>query len=488
MVVGRLNRHFRYAVCFLLLSCLLGGSHGCKKDVSPKNSTQNATMAPCDFVDPVTIQGYAFYTDGGTLGFCLKDAAGRTELIAVDRKIDTKTYDRIYVGGHPDNGRLTSRAEGRAYIKVLRRAVEVYTPAQISAMAEEIQRWAVHDPHPMKEIAYVVASRLLVKRLGRHYEKYRKNHPSHEQAARTRENEQRSALRKAIEQGSDGAIFRFIQMYPDSKLVSDGLKHLNDYLYSNIKERRLLPYEILSPSFRDGRKRNGPGGSTINSDRMDLELVHCPWPKSTHFSRADNLGNVGARRSVLYVATGGRIIFEQWARLGGLVCKGTVEFEGEGLALLPDTEVYLPKDGVRGMRPDGGWLFESDLELEVWVVEEKNGGRYCGGRRAGTTPSEEPIVIPICAYWWVKPVGDVHAASLYKELKLQGIPGLELGGDAEDHVSRIGQLAELRWLVLPETEKDMDGIEQLTGQSGLILLYHMRAPQGNHCLVQTWPE
>jgi hypothetical protein len=132
----------------------------------------------------------------------------------------------------------------------------------------------------------------------------------------------------------------------------------------------LLPYNVLAPNFRDGR--GGPGELIRNDVRMDFELVHGPWPKSTRFSKAENLGRVGARRSTLNVATGGRIIFEHWGLLGGLICKGAVEFEGKGLALLAGTEAYLPKEGTKSVRPDGGWLFESDVKFEVWEVREKD--------------------------------------------------------------------------------------------------------------------
>jgi len=52
------------------------------------------------------------------------------------------------------------------------------------------------------------------------------------------------------------------------------------------------------------------------------------------------------RSSKLCIATGGSIEFKQWAILGRLICRGTVEFDTEGLVVLPGAEVYLPKEGI----------------------------------------------------------------------------------------------------------------------------------------------
>ncbi|MHC4951606.1 MAG: leucine-rich repeat domain-containing protein, partial [Planctomycetota bacterium] len=309
-----------------------------------------------DLVDPIIIVYSAYYMDGGTQAFFLTDGAGKKRAISVDGRIEPGTQGRIYLGGHPTQGRLTTKDEERAYIDILKRAVEVYTPAQLAAMEEAIDKHALDDPHPVKEIAYVTAKEFLIQRLGPSYENYLKNHPSHKEAAKARESDEQSALKQAIKEQSDRAIIRFVQKYPDSKFVPDAIKHLQKFQYYPIKERRVLPYTVL-PGFRDRRK--GPGGWTINDVRMDFELKHGPWPKTTHFLKAENLGSITARQSDLNVATGGRIFFEQWALLGKMICKGTIEFSGEGLVLLPGTDVYLENGVIQGLRPDGGWLFES---------------------------------------------------------------------------------------------------------------------------------
>ena len=191
----------------LLVVLLLCASYG--------QSEQHAPQSP-DLVDPIIIVSSAYYMDGGTQAFFLTDGAGKKRAISVDGRMFSETQGRIYLGGHPDHGRLTTKDEERAYIDILKRAVEVYTPAQLAAMEEAVDKHALDDPHPVKEIAYVTAKEFLIQRLGPSYQNYLKNHPSHKEAAKARESDEQSAFKQAIKEQSDRAIIRFVQKYPDS--------------------------------------------------------------------------------------------------------------------------------------------------------------------------------------------------------------------------------------------------------------------------------
>ncbi|MFC1764863.1 hypothetical protein ACFL6U_22675 [Planctomycetota bacterium] len=197
----------------------------------------------------------------------------------------------------------------------------------------------------MKEIAYVKATDYLIRRLGPKYKECLDKHPSHEHAAQTRLAGQKEALEYALNLGTDSAILDFIKTYSESKLIPEVLKRLAGYTYTKIEMRRLLPYSCLGPGFRD--MRNLPGGIIENGVRMSFHFVHGPWPKGTKLHRANNRSGVSARRSNFYAALGGRIDFEQWGYLGGIICKGSVEFEDKGIALLPGTQVYLPEGRKR---------------------------------------------------------------------------------------------------------------------------------------------
>jgi hypothetical protein len=98
--------------------------------------------------------------------------------------------------------------------------------------------------------------------------------------------------------------------------------------------------------------------------------------------------------------------------------------------------------------PDEPRSFNSEVPLMVFVVSEDEDGRL-KVEEAGTTPSEQPIVIPGGVWWYVQATDDVEIQALATEIKAKGIPGVLLGHHATDaDLAHLSILNELRWLGL----------------------------------------
>ena len=135
---------------------------------SCEQSKQHVSQSP-NLVDPIIIVSSGGYTDGGTQTFVLIDAVGKKETISIDGQLDSDTPGRIYVGSHPNHGRLTTMAEERAYIGLLKRAVDIklpaqcaYTQAQYDSIEKAIgERTGGGFSHHIIEEAYAAASDFL---------------------------------------------------------------------------------------------------------------------------------------------------------------------------------------------------------------------------------------------------------------------------------------------------------------------------------------
>ncbi|MBM4041704.1 MAG: hypothetical protein FJ290_24665 [Planctomycetes bacterium] len=109
--------------------------------------------------------------------------------------------------------------------------------------------------------------------------------------------------------------------------------------------------------------------------------------------------------------------------------------------------------------------FNSKLRFSVWAQVEEDGPT----KSLGDTPSEQPLAIPSCRRWWVRPLGDrPDLAAVAKELDAQEIPGLKLSAPASDgDLVHVKELKALRWLDLFGTRVTDAGLAHLTDLTGL---------------------
>jgi Leucine-rich repeat (LRR) protein len=84
----------------------------------------------------------------------------------------------------------------------------------------------------------------------------------------------------------------------------------------------------------------------------------------------------------------------------------------------------------------------------------------------GITPSERPLTIPPCQWWYVMPLPPVDMEKVRQEVEAQGIPGLELRDATDADLEHLKGLTQLDYLELPWKVTDA-GLEHLQGLSGL---------------------
>jgi len=110
--------------------------------------------------------------------------------------------------------------------------------------------------------------------------------------------------------------------------------------------------------------------------------------------------------------------------------------------------------------------FNSQVGFDVYAMIE---GQY---RLLGRTPSERPLTIPPCWYWFVKPRRPVDMEKVRQDLEAQGTPGLDLVGTATDaDLEHLKGLTALRVLDLRNTRVTDRGLEQLKGVTSLQRLF-----------------
>ena len=111
----------------------------------------------------------------------------------------------------------------------------------------------------------------------------------------------------------------------------------------------------------------------------------------------------------------------------------------------------------------GGCTFNSKLSLKVCVVRKAHGME----QQIGRTPSAKPIVIPICVFWFVEPVGPFDMRALAREIASKGLPGLRLGGATDGDLAHLKGLTALERLNLRGTKITDAGLAHLKGLPGL---------------------
>ena len=87
----------------------------------------------------------------------------------------------------------------------------------------------------------------------------------------------------------------------------------------------------------------------------------------------------------------------------------------------PTTQQALNGPAERGYSPDGCLEFNSRLALEVDYCDDTSAIRV-----AGKTPATQPVKIPQCQWWAVRPEAGVRWADLLAEAAAKRIPGLML--------------------------------------------------------------
>jgi len=114
----------------------------------------------------------------------------------------------------------------------------------------------------------------------------------------------------------------------------------------------------------------------------------------------------------------------------------------------------------------GDCTFNSKLPLTVHVVvhlDQEDDGQEHNGR----TPSEKPIVIPKCRFWFVQTAEPLDVPTLAREIASKGIPGLRLRSAADGDMAYLKDLTGLRTLGLWDTNITDVGLEHLSGLTGL---------------------
>lgn len=106
--------------------------------------------------------------------------------------------------------------------------------------------------------------------------------------------------------------------------------------------------------------------------------------------------------------------------------------------------------------------FNSKLPLHVYVDAPNWGLNYLG-----STPAAQPIQIPACFVWWVKPAQrGGNLAALAQEVQTQAIPGLEIYDATDGDLVLLRDLRGLQWLYIPRgtvTDTGLVNLKNLTG-------------------------
>lgn len=131
--------------------------------------------------------------------------------------------------------------------------------------------------------------------------------------------------------------------------------------------------------------------------------------------------------------------------------------------MLPETRVGAVQTPVGGPARFPARQFSSKVSLEVWVLVNKSERM----RRIGETSGGHTLEIPACEAWWVAPAG-ARVADVVSEVRVQGIPGLDLGGKTtDDDLTQLLGLTKLEALSLTSTKVTDAGVERLRGLTGL---------------------
>ena len=106
--------------------------------------------------------------------------------------------------------------------------------------------------------------------------------------------------------------------------------------------------------------------------------------------------------------------------------------------------------------------FNSQVAFEVYAVI----GETCPFV-VGETPSDRPLTIPPCRWWYVEPRRPVDMEKVRQEVEAQGIPGLRLTWCTDAELEHLKGLTALRQLYLSYTQVTDAGLEHLKGLTQL---------------------
>ncbi len=126
------------------------------------------------------------------------------------------------------------------------------------------------------------------------------------------------------------------------------------------------------------------------------------------------------------------------------------------------------------LSPTGGCTFNSELAMAVYVVKENNWDDTVGNQiedeLIGQTPSETPLSIPECLYWYVSPAPSISLDMVCDEVEGQGIPGLSLLAATDDDIAELIGLIDLRTLILRDSLVTDAGVASLWAMEELRVL------------------
>jgi hypothetical protein len=110
--------------------------------------------------------------------------------------------------------------------------------------------------------------------------------------------------------------------------------------------------------------------------------------------------------------------------------------------------------------------FNSTVAFDVFAVTGKNDYRndYQG---VGRTPSERPLTIPPCRWWFVEPLPPVDMGKVRQEVEAQGIQGLRLRDVTDADVEQLKGLTGLQYLDVVGPRVTSAGLDYLKGLTGL---------------------
>jgi len=105
--------------------------------------------------------------------------------------------------------------------------------------------------------------------------------------------------------------------------------------------------------------------------------------------------------------------------------------------------------------------FNSAVAFNVYaVVGEED-------QLVGITPSERPLTIPPCRWWYVIPLRPVDMEEVSREVEAQRIPGLTLDDATDADLEHLKGLTGLQYLSLGGTQVTDGGLEHLSGLTAL---------------------
>jgi len=105
--------------------------------------------------------------------------------------------------------------------------------------------------------------------------------------------------------------------------------------------------------------------------------------------------------------------------------------------------------------------FNSKVAFDVYAVIDN------GLELVGNTPSERPLTIPRCQWWYVVPGLPVDMEKVGQEVEVQGIPGLSLRTATDADLDHLKGLTGLQRLYLADTQVTDAGLEHLKGLTAL---------------------